>query len=142
MIYYHLPANRHLTLVEQHISVMIIMQFMIGLTTAGIFTVCSKVVSWPGDFDANLNAAQMTATLLTDLNRHRSATAQGACSLVRCLGAGAAIAAMQPLADRVGLGWCFAVYALLLLVEVPLVWLIMTRGLHWRTSRRADENDA
>jgi len=100
---------------KAHISVMIIMQFMIGLTTAGIFT--------------------MTATLLTDLNKHRSATAQGACSLIRCLGAGAAIAAMQPLANRVGLGWCFALYALLLLLEAPLVWLILTRGLQWENNK-------
>ncbi|KAB5586218.1 major facilitator superfamily domain-containing protein [Coniochaeta sp. 2T2.1] len=95
-----------------HISVMIIMQFMIGLTTSGIFT--------------------MSATLLTDLNKHQSATAQGACSLVRCLGAGAAIAAMQPLADAARLGWCFAVFAFLLVLEVPLVWLIVKRGVQWR----------
>lgn len=77
----------------------------------------------------------MSATLLTDLNRGTSATAQGACSLIRCLLAGGAIAVMQPLADRAGLGWCFAFYAMLLLVEVPLVWLIVTRGVRWRTSR-------
>jgi hypothetical protein len=74
----------------------------------------------------------MTATLLTDLNRQTSATAQGACSLIRCLMAGAAIAAMQPLADAVNLGWCFAMYAILVLFEVPLVWLLWTRGAHWR----------
>ncbi|KAH8907339.1 MFS general substrate transporter [Coniochaeta sp. PMI_546] len=107
---------------KAHISVMIIMQFMIGLTTAGIFT--------------------MSATLLTDLNRDRSATAQGACSLVRYLGAGGAIAVMQPLADGVGLGWCFALYAVLLLLKVPLVWLILTRGVHWRTKRTTEANRA
>ncbi|KAK4211567.1 major facilitator superfamily domain-containing protein [Rhypophila decipiens] len=95
-----------------HISVMILMQFLTGMTTASTFT--------------------MTSTLLTDMNVERSATAQGACSIVRCLGAGAAIAAVQPLADAIGLGWCFAIYALLLVAEVPLVWLLRTRGTSWR----------
>ncbi|KAB5582349.1 major facilitator superfamily domain-containing protein [Coniochaeta sp. 2T2.1] len=107
---------------KAHISVMIIMQFMIGLTTSGMFT--------------------MSATLLTDLNKNQSATAQGACSLIRCLGAGAAIAAMQPLADAAGLGWCFAVFALLLVIEVPLVWLISIRGVRWRTVSSPSGNNA
>ncbi|KAK8868343.1 major facilitator superfamily domain-containing protein [Apiospora arundinis] len=97
---------------ETHISVMIIMQFLIGFTTAPIFT--------------------MSATLLTDLNRQKSATAQGACSLIRCLMAGASIAAMQPLTDGAGLGWCFAVYGILLVFEAPLAWLLLTRGEQWR----------
>ncbi|KAH9905949.1 MFS general substrate transporter [Xylariomycetidae sp. FL2044] len=91
-----------------HISVMIIMQFLIGLTTSPIFT--------------------MSATLLTDLNENKSATAQGACSFIRCLGAAGAIAAMQPLADAVDLGWCFAIYAVLMASEVPIVWLICRRS--------------
>jgi hypothetical protein len=49
---------------------------------------------------------------------------------------------MQPLADRAGLGWCFAFYAVLLLMEVPLVWLIVTRGVHWRTRRVSDANSS
>lgn len=76
-----------------------------------------------------------SATLLADLNREGSATAQGACSLIRCLGAGAAIAAMEPLADAVGLGWCFAIYAVLLLVEVILVWIIVKHGPRWRKEK-------
>jgi hypothetical protein len=71
----------------------------------------------------------MTGTLLTDLNRHRSATAQGACSLVRCLLAAAGVAAVQPLANAAGLGWCFAIYAVALLVELPLVWIVLTSKL-------------
>lgn len=77
----------------------------------------------------------MTSTLLTDLNVHRSSTAQAASSIVRCLGAAAAIAAMQPLADAVGLGWCFAVYAILVVSEVPLVWVLVRNGVRWRKVR-------
>lgn len=80
----------------------------------------------------NIKTPQMTSTLLTDLNVHRSATAQGACSIVRCFGGAAAIAAVQPLADAIGLGWCFAIYALLLVTEVPLVWVLTAKGRAWR----------
>jgi hypothetical protein len=81
----------------------------------------------------------MTGTLLTDLNMNRSATAQAASSLVRCLGAAGAIAAMQPLTNAIGLGWCFAIYALALLLEVPLVWVIRGRGVQWRRAKAAGE---
>ena len=81
---------------------------------------------------ALLGHKKMTSTLLTDMNVERSATAQGACSIVRCLGAGAAIAAVQPLADAIGLGWCFTIFALLLVAEVPLVWMLQARGVQWR----------
>ncbi|KAK1546801.1 hypothetical protein CPAR01_00768 [Colletotrichum paranaense] len=101
---------------KAHMAVMIIMQFITGITTASLFT--------------------MTGTLLTDLNCERSATAQGASSIVRCLGAGAAIAALQPLADAAGLGWCFAIYALFLATELPLAWIIRKKGPGWRKQRR------
>ncbi|KAK1624087.1 major facilitator superfamily domain-containing protein [Colletotrichum phormii] len=91
--------------------------FITGITTASLFT--------------------MTGTLLTDLNCERSATAQGASSIVRCLGAGAAIAALQPLADAAGLGWCFAVYALLLATELPLAWIICRKGPDWRKQHKS-----
>ncbi|KAB5518693.1 major facilitator superfamily domain-containing protein [Coniochaeta sp. 2T2.1] len=78
-----------------------------GFTTASIFAV--------------------TGTLLTDLNMHRSATAQGACSIVRGLGAAGAIALMEPIAHAMGLGWCFALYAVLMLVQLPLVWMLRRR---------------
>ncbi|KAK1512467.1 uncharacterized protein CCOS01_14707 [Colletotrichum costaricense] len=101
---------------KAHMAVMIIMQFITGITTASLFT--------------------MTGTLLTDLNCERSATAQGASSIVRCLGAGAGIAALQPLADAAGLGWCFAIYALFLATELPLAWIIRKKGPGWRKQRR------
>ncbi|KAK7953652.1 Major facilitator superfamily transporter, partial [Apiospora saccharicola] len=78
-----------------HISVMLIMQFLTGATTASTFVLCG--------------------TLLTDLNIHRSATAQAASNLVRCLSAAGAIAAMEALVQSLGPGWCFAIYAILLM---------------------------
>lgn len=79
----------------------------------------------------------MCGTLLTDLNIHQSATAQAASNLVRCLSAGAAIAALQPLVDAAGPAWCFAIYAVVVLLEVPLVWLLRARGMKWRNSQQA-----
>ncbi|KAI0430590.1 MFS general substrate transporter [Xylaria sp. FL1042] len=83
-------------------SIMLFLQFRTGMTTASTFT--------------------MTSTLFTDLNSDRSATAQGASSIVRCLLAAAATAAIEPLAEAVGLGWCFVVYALIVTINLPLSW--------------------
>ncbi|KAI0523868.1 MFS general substrate transporter [Xylaria bambusicola] len=91
-----------------HISIMLILQFLTGMTTASTFT--------------------MTSTLLTDLNADRSATAQGASSIVRCLLAAAATATVEPLAEAVGLGWCFVVYAFIVLVNLPLSWGLQYYG--------------
>lgn len=77
----------------------------------------------------------MTSTLLTDLNVDLSATAQGASSIVRCILAGGAIAAMEPLAKAIGLGWCFAMYAVLVLVNLPLAWSLMHFGCKWRKDK-------
>ncbi|KAI0188996.1 major facilitator superfamily domain-containing protein [Xylaria flabelliformis] len=89
---------------DAHISIMLILQFVTGATTASTFT--------------------MASTLLTDLNADRSATAQGASSIIRCLLAAAATAAVEPLAGAVGLGWCFVVYALIVSINLPLAWAL------------------
>ncbi|KAL2024347.1 hypothetical protein VTK56DRAFT_8829 [Thermocarpiscus australiensis] len=101
-----------------HIAIPLVMQFLTGATTASIFTLCG--------------------TLLTDLNPHASATVQASYNLVRCLGAGAGIAAQQPLADAAGPGWCFGVFALMMLLAVPLVLVLKRYGLEWRKEKIAD----
>lgn len=78
---------------------------------------------------------QLCGTLLTDLNPNASATVQASYNLVRCLGAGAAIAAQQPLADAAGSGWCFGVFAIIMLMALPLSMLIEKRGLEWRRTK-------
>ncbi|KAI0191106.1 major facilitator superfamily domain-containing protein [Astrocystis sublimbata] len=93
---------------KAHISVMLILQFLTGITTASTFT--------------------MTSTLLTDLNADRSATAQGASSIVRCLLAAAATAVVEPLAEAVGLGWCFIVFAVIVFMNLPLFWALQYFG--------------
>ncbi|KAI0131936.1 major facilitator superfamily domain-containing protein [Xylariales sp. AK1849] len=100
---------------ETHISVPMVMQFLTGATTSSIFTMCG--------------------TLLTDLNPHSSATVQASYNLIRCLGAGAGIASQQPLADATGSGWCFGIYAILMILGIPLAFVLQKRGLEWRKQR-------
>ena len=97
---------------EAHLAVPLGLQFLTGATTSSIFTICG--------------------TLLTDLNPHASATVQASYNLVRCIGAGAAIAAQQPLADAAGSGWCFGVFSIIMLCALPLAVVVKICGLGWR----------
>lgn len=68
----------------------------------------------------------MAATLLAEFNREESTPVQGACSLLRCLLAGAAIAGIDLFANAAGLGCCFAVHAARFLPEADLVWMLLS----------------
>ncbi|KAK8016749.1 hypothetical protein PG993_014938 [Apiospora rasikravindrae] len=74
----------------------------------------------------------MCGTLLTDLNPTVSATVQASYNLVRCIGAGVGIAIQQPLDDAVGPGWCFGIYAIVLLLEIPFGYVLLKHGQRWR----------
>ncbi|EFW13721.1 hypothetical protein D8B26_002538 [Coccidioides posadasii str. Silveira] len=97
-----------------HIAVPLVMQFLSGLSITSIFTICG--------------------TLLTDLNSNKSSTAQAAYNLVRCVGAGGGVAALQPIINGVGLGWGFTLYAFFCLTSVPVLWILQTKGMKWRVS--------
>ena len=36
------------------------------------------------------------------------------------------------MAQRIGFGWCFGVYAILQASILPLIWRLETKGLMWR----------
>ncbi|KAH6622735.1 major facilitator superfamily domain-containing protein [Chaetomium tenue] len=55
--------------------------------------------------DWDFNGFTLCGTLLTDLNMDRSATAQAASNLVRCLSAGGAVAILQPMVDNYPQVW-------------------------------------
>ncbi|KAL2257021.1 hypothetical protein VTK26DRAFT_769 [Humicola hyalothermophila] len=95
-----------------HIAIMLITQLLTGTSTAATFTLCG--------------------TLLTDLNMNRSATAQAASNLVRCLSAGGAVAILQPMVENLGPAECFAVYASIVFVSIPLAWVLQRYGVAWR----------
>ncbi|KFY93441.1 hypothetical protein V500_03702 [Pseudogymnoascus sp. VKM F-4518 (FW-2643)] len=83
----------------------------------------------------SLWARTICGRLLTDLNPQRSATAQAAYNLVRCVGAGAAVATLDAIGNAIGLGWCFTIYGALLLGVIPLVFILETKGMKWRSAK-------
>jgi spore maturation protein SpmB len=85
--------------------------------------------SYHGSFSDSL---QLCGTLLTDLNMDRSATAQAASNLVRCLSAGGAVAIWQPMVENVGPAGCFAIYASIIFLGIPLAWVLQRYGIAWR----------
>ncbi|KAK3497326.1 uncharacterized protein B0T23DRAFT_81081 [Neurospora hispaniola] len=101
----------------------------------GIHTLILVLSVGSAAYGVGLNERALCGTRLTDLNPHASATVQASYNLVRCLGAGAAIAAQQPLADAAGSGWCFGVFAIIMLMASPLAVLIEKRGLEWRRAK-------
>ncbi len=78
------------------------------------------------------DSLKLCGTLLTDLNMNRSATAQAASNLVRCLSAGGAVAILQPMIENVGPAGCFAIYASIIALGIPLAWVLQRYGVAWR----------
>ena len=95
-----------------HISVPLILLFFTGSSSAAIFVVCG--------------------TLLTDLNPENSSTVQASYNLVRCLTNAAGIAALQPLINCVGPGWCFSIFAVIGVICIPPLLLLRLNGSKWR----------
>lgn len=85
----------------------------------------------------SLTLQQISNTLLTDLNTTKAATARGASNFVRCLLAGACIAALEPLANATNLAWCFGLLGILQLFAIPVAWILERRGLRWRAEQSA-----
>lgn len=67
----------------------------------------------------------------------KAATVRGASNFVRCLLAGAFIAALEPIAQAIGLGWCFGIFAILQMLTIPSIWLLKAHGLRWREEKAA-----
>lgn len=102
-----------------HLAVPLLLQFFTGSTQVAIFTICG--------------------TLLTDLNPNDSATVQASYNMVRCALSATGIAALQPVINAMGLGWCFTIYAAIGFLCVPMCITLRHWGWHWRKVRR-DEN--
>jgi MFS family permease len=76
------------------------------------------------------------SSLLVDLFPEAPSTAMAASNLVRCLGAGASAAAISPMLNGMGWGWCFTFLALLSLLNILLLWLEWLWGMGWREGRQ------
>ena len=97
---YLLPISTLCTLtygwaLEHHLhpSIPLILQFFIGGSITIVFNACG--------------------TLLIDLHPLRPSTAQASLNIVRCTFAAGGLAALQPLINAVGSGWCFTIIALI-----------------------------
>ena len=102
-----------------HLSVPLIMQFLIGLAVTGIFNVCN--------------------TLIVDLHPDAPATASASVSLTRCLTAAVGLSVQQLLFDSIGVGWTFTLIAGLCYMTVPSLAVVRWRGWSWRRDKRARE---
>jgi predicted MFS family arabinose efflux permease len=100
-----------------HLSVPLIMQFLIGLAVTGIFNVCN--------------------TLIVDLHPDAPATASASVSLTRCLTAAVGLSVQQLLFDSIGPGWTFTLIAGLCYMTVPSLVVVRSRGWDWRRDERA-----
>ncbi|KAI1081029.1 major facilitator superfamily transporter [Whalleya microplaca] len=100
---------------QVHLAVPLVLQTIIGFTITALFVALG--------------------TLLTDLNPNQSSTAAASANIVRCALAAGGLAALQPLIDAVGPGWCFTIFGLLSGLCGLLLLLEIQLGPRWRQSR-------
>lgn len=76
------------------------------------------------------------SVLLIDIYPGRAGAASAANNLVRCwMGAGAT-AAVQPLINKIGIGWTTTLYALLSVLFSPILFYVMRNGPRWRRAAK------
>ncbi|KAH8911218.1 MFS general substrate transporter [Coniochaeta sp. PMI_546] len=103
---------------QVHPSVPIIIQFFI----CGLSTMLSHTAS----------------ALLVDIFPDQSSSAYAAGQVMRCGLSAASAAAIQPLVDAVGRGWCFTMFAIFVGVSgLSSVAVSRTKGMGWRQERLA-----
>ncbi|KAH9893007.1 putative major facilitator superfamily transporter [Xylariomycetidae sp. FL2044] len=95
-----------------HISVALVMQFVCGLATTGVFNIC--------------------LTLYMDIHPQEPGLASVAVSLTRCLIAAAGVAVLELLLDAVDAGWTFTIYSLICSLSIPMLWSVRAFGQNWR----------
>ncbi|GAA5998425.1 MFS transporter [Rhodotorula paludigena] len=100
-----------------HISVPLIMQFIIGLSVTSVFNI--------------------VGTLLVDLYPGQSASATAANNLIRCCFGAAGTGFIEPLLNRLGAGWSFTMLTLINCLFIPLMLLEWRYGMKWRAERAA-----
>ncbi|CRG83359.1 putative transporter AQR1 [Talaromyces islandicus] len=82
------------------------------------------------------------STLMVDTHRQSPATAVAANNLWRCLVGAGAIAAANPLIDRIGIGWTGTFIAFLWVLFSPILWAVYKWGHGWRETARIKNADA
>lgn len=102
-----------------HLSIPLILTFVIGFTVSGIFNVCN--------------------TLIVDVHPSHPVTASASVSITRCLIAAGGVAVIEVLMNAVGTGWAFTVAGGLCWMTVPMLWIVREKGWQWRKHRAERE---
>ena len=104
-----------------HPAISLILQFFIGGSITIIFNACG--------------------TLIVDLHPSRPSTAQASLNIVRCSFAAGGLAALQPIIDAVGVGWCYTIIASTTGTIATICVIIgRSRGEKWRRKREIMRN--
>ncbi|KAL8807730.1 MAG: hypothetical protein Q9182_000541 [Xanthomendoza sp. 2 TL-2023] len=96
-----------------HLSIPLILQFLLGLSVQMCF---------------NINN-----TLLIDINYRTPATAQAASNIIRCALAAIAVAVLEDVMARIGIGWTFTLLGFGAMGSGMLYWVDRRWGMGWRT---------
>lgn len=86
-------------------------------------------------------AFNVISTLLIDFYPKAPATATAANNLVRCLLGAGATAAVTPMINAMGRGWCFTFLSLFLVASSPILWYVYFKGMEMREARRLKEEE-
>lgn len=100
-----------------HVAGPLVLLFVVGLCVTGSFSLVN--------------------TLVVDLYPEAPATAVAATNLVRCLCGAGATAFIDAMLQKLGVGWTFTFWPLVVVVFSPIIWLLMTRGPGWRAKRKS-----
>lgn len=79
----------------------------------------------------------MCGTLLVDLHPQRPSSSQACLNIIRCSLSAAGLAALQPVIDAVGIGWCYTAFAGICTLAIPLCIAEQRYGREWRLAREA-----
>ncbi|KAK3956593.1 MFS transporter [Pseudoneurospora amorphoporcata] len=100
-----------------HVAGPLVLLFVVGLCVTGSFSLVN--------------------TLVVDLYPEAPATAVAATNLVRCLCGAGATAFIDAMLQKMGVGWTFTFWPLVVAVFSPIIYVLMTRGPGWRAQRKA-----
>ena len=75
-------------------------------------------------------------TLLIDTNHRTPATAQASSDIIRCALAAIAVAVLQDVMNKIGIGWTFTLLGFGVLGSAALYWVERQWGMEWRTAEK------
>ena len=86
---------------SKHVAVLLVLQFLIGTATTGIFNICG--------------------TLLVDLHPDCPSAVSALLNLIRCSLSATGLAVLQIIINHFGIGWCFTIFSVIAATTIPLL---------------------